>query len=111
MTIILEVDRHFGQICQIDKTVEYYLVQVHFQVILARQAADLNFNITNPHFISFKFIQREEVKCVVQKLETLRKRKMGENYKNVGRTLIFEKSSVYPEQSYPTTHLHPPSDN
>lgn len=36
---------------------------------------------------------------------------MGENYKNVGRTLIFEKSSVYPEQSYPTTHLHPPSDN
>ena len=44
MTIILEFDWHFGQTCQIvDETVEYYLVQVHFQVILARQAADLNF--------------------------------------------------------------------
>ena len=73
MTIILEFDWHFGQTCQIvDETVEYYLVQVHFQVILARQAADLNFNITNPHLISFKFIQREEAKCVLQKLETLK---------------------------------------
>ena len=79
MTIILKFDRHFGQTCQIDETVEYYLVQVHFQVILARQAADLNFDITNPHFISFKFSQREEVKCVVQKLETLRRKRCGGN--------------------------------
>ena len=79
MTIILKFDRHFGQICQIDETVEYYLVQVHFQVILARQAADLNFNITNPHLISFKFIQREEAKCVLQKLETLKSKEMGGN--------------------------------
>ena len=79
MTIILNFDGRFGQTCQIDETVEYYLVQVHFQVILARQAADLNFDITNPHFISFKFSQREEVKCVVQKLETLRRKRCGGN--------------------------------
>ena len=79
MTIILEFDWHFGQTCQIDETVEYYLVQVHFQVILARQAADLDFNITNPHLISFKFIQREEAKCVLQKLETLSQKRWGGN--------------------------------
>ena len=83
MTIILEVDRHFGQICQIDKTVEYYLVQVHFQVILAKQAADLNFNITTPHFISFKFIQWEEAKCVVQKLETFSQKSWGKTWQEL----------------------------
>ena len=91
MTIILEFDWHFGQTRQIDETVEYYLVQVHFQVILARQAAELNLNLTNPHLISFKFIQREEAKCVLQKLETLKSKEMAgkleKHDKNFGTVL------------------------
>ena len=104
MTIILKFDRHFGQTCQIDETVEYYLVQVHFQVILARQAADLNFNITNPHFISFKFIQREEAKCVVQKLETLSQKRDGGKLKNPDKN--FDILEIYFRNLQFTLNIH-----